>query len=297
MKVDPRHLVQLSAIIEKKSFTLAAEALGTTQPALSRTIRLLEARVGAKLLSRDKGDLRPTDIGARLAAHGEIIAIENARAGLLADHVALGIEGEIRIGAPPVISDFLLPPLLSSFARAGSNLHYRIVEDTMYPLIERLAAGDLDFLVASTTLIERRFHFTIDILVEDRLVLVCRAGHPLLQSSLDTQNLASAQWILPIKGTGIRALSEAALMDVGLQDVDLVYEVNTPGLIFGLVRESDCIALLPYAPLRAQIEDGALARLDFEHPALSHRIGLVHRGLDRLSLIQRRFRDHALQIY
>ena len=46
MKIDPRHLEIISAIVDEGGLTEGAEALGKSQPSLSRSIALLEARIG-----------------------------------------------------------------------------------------------------------------------------------------------------------------------------------------------------------------------------------------------------------
>ncbi|MCH1516400.1 MAG: LysR family transcriptional regulator, partial [Alphaproteobacteria bacterium] len=52
--MDPRHLSQLATIIELGSVTRAAERLNVTQPTLSRTIRIIEDKVGGAVLRRDR---------------------------------------------------------------------------------------------------------------------------------------------------------------------------------------------------------------------------------------------------
>src|SRR5215471_15433249 len=59
-------LAAFMAVAEEASFTRAAARLGTSQSALSHTIRRLEARLGLRLLSRTTRRVAPTDAGERL---------------------------------------------------------------------------------------------------------------------------------------------------------------------------------------------------------------------------------------
>jgi len=52
MKLSETHLIQLSAVVDAGSISKGAEALGLSQPALSRSMALLEARVGKPLFIR-----------------------------------------------------------------------------------------------------------------------------------------------------------------------------------------------------------------------------------------------------
>src|SRR4051795_12916175 len=59
-------LMAFLAVAEERSFTRAAAKLGTSQSALSHTIRRLEARLGLRLLTRTTRSVSPTQAGDRL---------------------------------------------------------------------------------------------------------------------------------------------------------------------------------------------------------------------------------------
>ena len=65
--MNPKYLAQLATIVELGSVTKAAQKLNTTQPTLSRTIKLIEDRVGAPILRRGRHGVTATEIGFRLA--------------------------------------------------------------------------------------------------------------------------------------------------------------------------------------------------------------------------------------
>ena len=59
-------LIAFLAVARERNFTRAAAQLGVSQPALSRTIRDLEARLGVRLLTRNTRSVAPTEAGERL---------------------------------------------------------------------------------------------------------------------------------------------------------------------------------------------------------------------------------------
>ena len=61
-------LAAFLAVAEERSFTRAAARLGTSQSALSHTVRRLEARLGLRLLTRTTRSVAPTEAGERLLA-------------------------------------------------------------------------------------------------------------------------------------------------------------------------------------------------------------------------------------
>ena len=67
MQIDPKHLIQLTEILDCQSFTLAAERLNTSQPALSRMATALEAQLGAQIFASRRNPVTPTALGTELA--------------------------------------------------------------------------------------------------------------------------------------------------------------------------------------------------------------------------------------
>src|SRR3989441_9128305 len=63
--MDTRQLAAFCAVVERKSFSQAAERLGVTQPAVSLQIRPLEQRLGRQLLDRSRPRAQPTEAGRR----------------------------------------------------------------------------------------------------------------------------------------------------------------------------------------------------------------------------------------
>src|SRR5438445_12607639 len=87
--MDTRQLAAFCAVVERRSFSQAAERLGVTQPAVSLQIRSLEDRIGQQLLDRSGRRVEPTEAGRRLYRGAQrLLALEQQ---LLED---VGGEGE-----------------------------------------------------------------------------------------------------------------------------------------------------------------------------------------------------------
>ena len=71
MKIDERHLVQLAAVVQAGGVTEGAAMLGLSQPAVSRTLAMLERRLGEPLFLKGRRPLQPTPLGRALADHGQ----------------------------------------------------------------------------------------------------------------------------------------------------------------------------------------------------------------------------------
>src|SRR5919201_7054739 len=77
MLMDTRQLAAFCAVVERKSFSQAAERLGVTQPAVSLQIRSLEKRLGKRLLDRSGRRVEPTEAGLRVYRSAQrLLALE-----------------------------------------------------------------------------------------------------------------------------------------------------------------------------------------------------------------------------
>ena len=130
--MDTRQLAAFCAVVERRSFSQAAERLGVTQPAVSLQVRALEKRLGTQLLDRSGRRIEPTEAGRRLYRGAQrMLQLEDQ---LLAD-VAAGTEGELAgelaIGASTGPAAIVVPQLLGEFQRANPSVTVSLeVHDT-----------------------------------------------------------------------------------------------------------------------------------------------------------------------
>ena len=107
----------LMSVVAAGSMSKAAERLGTSQPALSRSIADLEHAVGVRLLDRSPHGVEPTAYGRALIKRG-VAAFDELRQGIkdiefLADPTA----GELRIGTSEAIAAVIVSPVIERLAR------------------------------------------------------------------------------------------------------------------------------------------------------------------------------------
>lgn len=136
-------LTAFLAVAEERSFTRAAARLGTSQSALSYTVRRLEARLGLRLLTRNTRSVTPTEAGERLVetlrpALDDIDA-RLAALSALRDTPA----GTVRITASPHPAETILWPALAELLPRYPDIKVEIALDTTFTDIvsERFDAG------------------------------------------------------------------------------------------------------------------------------------------------------------
>src|SRR5439155_17303974 len=119
--MDTRQLAAFCAVVERKSFSHAAEQLGVTQPAVSLQIQALEKRLGVQLVDRSGRRVEPTEAGRRLYRNAQrILAAEEQ----LLDELVEGeqITGRFELGASTGPGGSVVPLVLGELAREHPDL-------------------------------------------------------------------------------------------------------------------------------------------------------------------------------
>lgn len=124
--MDTRQLAAFCAVVERKSFSQAAERLGVTQPAVSLQVRALEKRLGAQLLDRSGRRVEPTEAGLRLYRGAQrLLALEEQLVDEVAGGAAGELAGDLRLGASTGPAAIVVPLLLCEFQRENLSSRSR----------------------------------------------------------------------------------------------------------------------------------------------------------------------------
>src|SRR5437764_15228974 len=98
--MDTRQLAAFCVVVERRSFSQAAEQLGVTQPAVSLQIRSLEKRLAVQLLDRSGRRVEPTEAGRRLYRGApRLLAQEEQRLAELGEDAEGELAGRLALGA------------------------------------------------------------------------------------------------------------------------------------------------------------------------------------------------------
>src|SRR5205085_2188926 len=144
MLMDTRQLAAFCAVVERQSFSLAAERLGVTQPAVSLQVRSLEKRLGRQLLDRSGRRVEPTEAGLALYRGAQrLLALE----GQLLEELEAGGEGELggtlEVGASTGPGSTVVPVLLCEFQRANPGVAISLSISDPQSVVDRVAGREL----------------------------------------------------------------------------------------------------------------------------------------------------------
>lgn len=179
--MDPRHLLQLAAILDKGSLTAAAQQLGVTQSTLTRNMATLEMQAGDTLFARSRFGVRSTPMGEELAKEGRQMQQSLARSAERIAAAKLGIERHLHIGIGPLIGMAIAPQLVRSMWQQRPDLSISVTVGRPSHLIERLREGEFDLLVAPSVYEHAPQGIVRDNFMSDSLAIFCGPTHPLVK--------------------------------------------------------------------------------------------------------------------
>lgn len=289
MKLDPKHLAQLSVIVEAGSFQSAADRIGLTQPALSRNMRALETRLGSPLFKRDGRRSIPNGLGLRLARNGLAIRLAEEQAGIVADQTARGSVGELRIGAPPIVAGRFVTGALSQFIKDNPNCSVELRTGLVHELRTMLERGQIDVVLGPQSLADPAEGLEFVPLIDDRVGILCRIGHPLARvATIMPSDLEAQVWLAHSRGSLLRQQTEAAMISSGVKSMQILCETDSIRSVLEIVADTDLITTMPKATTKPYLE-GRLMFLAFDHPQFHRPLGAIRRRETPPNRVEDRF--------
>ena len=151
VSIDSRRIRHLRVAVDEGSLTRAAKTLGISQPALSMSIRSLEADLGVTLLTRHRHGVRPTAFADILATSSRTVETELAHTATRLSQLKLATAGMVSIGCGPSESSRLLPMALVLLRRTHPEIRIIVEYGLNESLMPLVANGDIAFALSSVS--------------------------------------------------------------------------------------------------------------------------------------------------
>ncbi len=287
-------LKALVAAVEDGSLRAASRRLKLSQPALTKAVRELELELGARLLMRSNKGVLPT-------AQGKVLFEQSLQAlrglDMAVDQIQqLGgrMVGELSVGAVPLAVMLLIPETLRTFGAAFPDIRLRVSEELYVAQLQRLRKGEVDVAVGGIPPGLASGEFVVEPLLETRMVVVVRKGHP-LEGARSLRELARAKWVYT-GATSDDGYAKTLYESHGMAPPAVGAAVNSTLALLSLVSSGDFVGLMPQqiaqhplcgrylsvVPVAEQglpLTVGAMVRADSTvSPAVRHFIAHLHRA-------------------
>jgi DNA-binding transcriptional LysR family regulator len=258
--MDTRQLAAFCAVVERKSFSQAAERLGVTQPAVSLQIRSLEQRLGRQLLDRSGRRVEPTEAGRRLYASAQrvLAAEEHLLEDLDADDEG-AITGTLELGASTGPGGTVVPLLLCEFQEQHLDVRVRLTVSDTQTVVDRVGERELELGIVGAGRRHRGVAF--EPFFRDEVVLACPADHRFAGKTVSLDDLKREKLIVMQEGAGVRQVIEDELRKAGmrLRDLDVRLELGLQESVRSAVLAGHGIAFISRLAIEADLVAGHIA--------------------------------------
>ncbi|MBB4617307.1 LysR family carnitine catabolism transcriptional activator [Sphingomonas abaci] len=274
-----------------RNFSEAGRLANVSQPALSRTIRLLEEQLSARLFDRDSRNVRLTAAGETLLPVVERLITDFDAAFSDLSHSLSGARGRVVVGALPTVAAGDLPAAIAAFRASHPLVEIALRDHLSGTLYQQMHDREIDLAVTSSP-DDPAIRF--EPLMTDAMVMVVKAG-----SALDTGTparwsiFADHPFVAMAPRSSVRMVTDAALRKARLSIAGL-YDCTQLATVGALVEAGLGITALPRSTLQILHHD-RIATRPLTHPAVERTIGLAY-PLDRtLPPAAEAFRRHCLE--
>lgn len=260
---DVGALLNFLTVAECGSINRAAGLLNVSQPALTRTIRLLEAAIGQPLFERTSKGVRLTAFGEQVRLHAQPIrtAVNSAERGIGQIQAAEPEQFHIAMTAMqplPILANALL------HIRKTENVSLRVsvwAPETALAMLER---GECDMVLAASLLDERHRLLIQDGLVYSATAVYCGEHHRFAGvAGVGLGQLLEEKWTFGRAGSAAHVASFFHTHGLGPPVADI--EIDDPGIRMAVVERSQHLSIFHDYNL-LNVRPGSLVRVDCDWP-------------------------------
>ncbi len=284
--MDVKLLEAFRAVVDHRSMTAAAGAMGVTQPAVSTQIARLEETVGFPLFERANGRLKPTAEGMLFYAEASRVLGEVDRLQTATAQIREGQSGRLVIASHPSAAISLLPNLVAQFLAERPGVTVRLISrhsDVVSQLLptESFDVGIAELPIDDSQVDVRRYGM--------RCVAILPPRHPLAsRKPLTPQLLGPYPMVMPARSHQVPNRIRGVFSAAGVQ-INAVVEAEFFASLCGFVAAGTGWSIVDPLSARSFEHLGFVTR-PFE-PAITYEIGAFHRRDREPSVLATAFLD------
>jgi DNA-binding transcriptional LysR family regulator len=274
--MDTRQLAAFCAVVERKSFSQAAERLGVTQPAVSLQIRSLEERLGQQLFDRSGRRVEPTEAGLRLYRGAQrLLTLERQVLEDMAGEAEGPLHGQLAIGASTGPGGTVVPVLLCEFAETHAEVTIDLTISDTQTIVDRVARRELELGIVGAT--PRNRSVAYEPFFRDEVVLVCPPKHRFSGRTVTLDDLRDEPLIVMQEGAGVRQVIEDELRKAGtrLRDLNVRLELGLQESVKSAVEAGHGVTFISRTAVEPELAAGTVAAAGVEGLEPSREISLV----------------------
>lgn len=248
------------------SFTKASRELFITQPAISKHIHELEVKYKTPLFERSGSQISLTRAGDLLLSHTQNLLAAYRQLDFEMNLLTDNFSGELKLGASTTISQYVLPPVLSSFIKKFPDIKVSLLNGNSYDIERALREGKITLGLVEGNSRQNSMHYIP--FMKDELVVVTHTGSKLARyDELTLDQLCSLPVVLRENGSGTLEVLESALAEhqIKLSQLNVLLQLGSTESIKLFLENSDALGIISIRAVTRELMSGQLKVIDVEH--------------------------------
>jgi DNA-binding transcriptional LysR family regulator len=301
MEISSRDLRLVAMIEHHRHFGRAAEALGISQPALSRSLKALERRVGETLFLRGRAGVETTDFGRLLADRADGLLTELADLERDIDIARRQGAGSLSVAVGHFPAELSVATAVGAVLAARPKLTLTLRSQDWLAILRALKTRQVDLALCETSEVEEDSQYEVRPVGHHPVYFFTRAGHPLTRTeSPGLEELLEFPWaapMIPWRAASRFPLEGTELPAGSLEPARRVFVprvlITSLQLAKNVVIRSDCVALGLLSQLVDELESGELELVRLHQDWMYLRYGFIWLARRRISPAATEFIDHV----
>ncbi|NLK68193.1 MAG: LysR family transcriptional regulator [Clostridiaceae bacterium] len=267
-----RHLRIFIAVADCGKMNAAAKQLYISQPTVSQAIKELEEHYNMLLFERLGKKLHITENGKELLYYARSIVkqFDDMEEKIFESSYVK----KIRIGATLTVGNCILGNVIKRFEELNPKTEvYSYINNTKN-IEEKLLQSELDIGIVEGKITNQNLIAVP--LVNDHLVLVCSAKHPLAQKkNISLSELENERFAMREEGSGTRALFESYMHEHGVP-IKVVVEGSSIDVIKKAIIENQCLSVISIRLVEEEIKKGEIHVIPYPESSWNRYFSVVY---------------------
>lgn len=282
------------AVAEKLSFSKAAEELFISQPAVTKHVKELEAKLNTALFERKGNKIYLTQAGKVAYQHLKKIRLQYHDMEFELGRLNDAHRGLLQIGASSTISQYVIPGILAAFHQRYPQIKLDLFNGNSFDMEQKLLNNEIDLALVENDSSQANIRY-LDFM-DDELVVVAAANQLIAkQTMLTIADLQEIPMVLREKGSGTLEVIQHALSryQIDLEKLNILFHLGSTEAIKNFLLNFDGLALVSEKALEKELQLKQLVRVKVKDLNIQRKFRLAMRQGPELS-VPVLFRDFLL---
>lgn len=264
-------------IAEAGSIRGAAEAMGVSQPALTKTLRQLENELGVVLFERTSRGVAPSEIGRQVLVRARSIRREINRLLEEVNHYKGGLDGQVELIVSPVIGVHVMPPAIARFRHQYPHAKVYLSTGTFPVALQPLRDGLIDMVIGPIPPAREIHDLEAEYLFDSEVVLITSSRSP-WRKARSLADLTQAPWI-QLGGSGGPGETFKEVFEMrGLPIPEVKTSSESYVSILAMIEQLDAVCSFPARLINELGVNREIVKIPIAESLESARIGIIRRA-------------------